>query len=378
MAGVAGSHDAVRANPAPQETLYVLRGDLELFEAPDGDLYLLGHDEDHVVGQPGAAERALLERLSKRPLTPTEMRRMLADDAETVAVNEAVSQLVDSGLLSVYERPCASRLRPDLAERYDRQLAYFSLACPGAEHMQQQLLGNAAIAIVGVGGLGSWTAAALACIGVGHLVLVDDDRVELSNLNRQILFCPSDVGSLKVDVAAAALRAFNPDLEVEVRPERVRNARSLSPLIANTDLVVATADWPPYQVGRWINEACVRAGVPYISAGQVPPYIRIGPMVIPGVTGCLECDERAAREHFGYYDAVVAQREEGTVLAPTLGPASAMVGSMLGMEILHQLTGNSTPASRGCAVTVDLRSWETSTRVLERDHECPVCGERRD
>ncbi len=376
MASVAGSHGLSRANPPRGDgTLYVLRADLELFEAPDGDLYLLGHEEDHVVAQPGAAERALLRTLSQAPLTRTEMLRRLAAQADQVTAADAVDALLDSELVTVCVQPGPALLPPTQAERYDRQLAYFTLTQPGAEHCRQQLLADATVIVIGVGGLGSWTAAALACVGVGRLTLVDDDRVELSNLNRQVLFCPGDVGKLKVEVAAAALRAFNPDLEIEARPERIRDPRSLGGLITNASLVVATADWPPYRISRWVNEACVDAGVPYISAGQVPPFIRVGPMVIPGVTACFECDERASRAGFAFYDTVVAQRERESTLAPTLGPASAMIGSMIGMEVLHHLTGSCRPATWGRAITVDMRSWQTSTRELERDEGCPVCGD---
>jgi bacteriocin biosynthesis cyclodehydratase domain-containing protein len=215
----------------------------------------------------------------------------------------------------------------------------------------------------------------LACLGVGKLVLIDDDRVELSNLNRQVLFRPQDLGALKVDVVAAALRSFNPELEVDANAERIGGPRDLARFLPGAAIVIATADWPPYQVNRWINEACVRARVPHLSAGQVPPYIRVGPMVIPGATGCVECDERAARARFVFYDDVAAQREQAATLAPTLGPASAMAGSMIGMEVLHYITQISRPMTAGRAITLDMRSWQTATRDITRDKGCPVCGD---
>jgi hypothetical protein len=261
MATIAGSHEVSRANPrSDTQTRYVLRADLEVFEAPDGDVYLLGHEEDHVLERPGPSERALLLMLSDHPLSPSEMANVLEGQADQAQASEAVETLVASGLLNIYQQPTALPLRPEVAERYDRQLAYFALTQPGAEHAQQQRLAQTTVVVIGVGGLGSWAAAALACVGVGKLVLVDDDTVELSNLNRQVLFRPQDVGALKVEVAAAALRAFNPDLEIESRPEQIRGVNGVARLLGGASIVVATADWPPYRIARWINEACVRAG----------------------------------------------------------------------------------------------------------------------
>jgi molybdopterin-synthase adenylyltransferase len=351
-----------------------MRADLEIFEASDGDVYLLGHDEDYVLEQPGPPERALFRALSRDPLSQAEMVHLLAGQGENLQACEAIEKLLASGLLSLYRQSDEVPLRPEVAQRYDRQLAYFALTHPGAEHAQQQRLAKATVVIVGVGGVGSWVAAALTCLGLGKLVLVDDDRVELSNLNRQVLFRPSDIGALKAVVAARALRAFNPAIEIESRAERIRRPADLARLLAGVSLVVAAADWPPYRIARWINHACVGAGVPHISAGQIPPYIRVGPLVIPGATACFECDERAARARSVFYDAIAGEREHSTALAPTLGPASALVGSMIGMEVLHYLTEICVPSTRGCAVTVDMRSWQIARREITRDEECPACG----
>lgn len=374
MAALRGSREATRANPCHDRSCYALRADLEMFEAPDGDVYLLGHDEDHVVARPGPAERELLRALTQRSMTGPEMVQALAQQGAEAAAATAIDQLLESGLLQVHEQS-TSLLPAGTAARYDRQLAYFSLTHPGAEHRIQRRLTEACVVIVGLGGLGSWTAAAMSCAGVGRLVLVDDDRVELSNLNRQVLFRPQDIGVLKVEVVAAALRAFNPDLEIELHRERIRDAQGARGFLSGASILVATADWPPYQISQWINRACVDAGVPYISAGQVPPFVRVGPLVVPGRTGCFECGELRARAESPHYEAIVRQRDATEGRAATLGPASAIVGSMIGMEILHYLTGTAQPATWGRSVTLDLRSWRIKTIDLPRDQRCPVCGD---
>jgi molybdopterin-synthase adenylyltransferase len=215
----------------------------------------------------------------------------------------------------------------------------------------------------------------LACAGVGTLVLVDDDRIELSNLNRQLLFRVADVGRLKAVVAAEALAAFNPALALHPVPQRVGSAAEVAALIEGADLLIETADWPPYDLSRWINEACMVAGVPHISAGQAPPVLRIGPLYVPGRTACHGCQEAATTEAFLLVDELEAfRRSRPAPVAATLGPTSGVIGSILSMEALHWLTGLAEPATLGASLAVDMRTLEVRREEIARRPECPVCG----
>jgi bacteriocin biosynthesis cyclodehydratase domain-containing protein len=239
----------------------------------------------------------------------------------------------------------------------------------------QRALAAAHIAVIGVGGLGSWALCALACAGVGRLTLVDDDTVALSNLNRQLLYRRCDVGRPKVDAAAEALLAFNPALRIETVRRRVRSAADAAAAVAGADFVVETADWPVHEIGRWINDACVRAGVPHVGAGQFPPRVRIGPTYVPGRTGCLLCQEAAMRRDFPLFDELVASRLAHAAPAPTLGPASGLVGSIIAMDVVHAVTGIADPATLGRALVVDLRTLGVTAEPVPRDPACALCGE---
>jgi bacteriocin biosynthesis cyclodehydratase domain-containing protein len=260
--------------------------------------------------------------------------------------------------------------------RYDRQLIYFSdLAAPGTSgEALQRRLGDAKVVILGCGGLGSWAACGLACAGVGSLVLIDDDRVELSNLNRQILFAEAELGQPKVDAAARTLAAYNSELKLAPVRRRVRGPSDLADVLDGADLLIATADWPPYELQRWVNRACLDAGVAYISAGQFPPLVRVGPMVLPGSSACQECLERQTRRGFPMYDEVTAEISKKPPRAATLGAASGVVGSMLAMEAVHLLTDASRPASVDTALILDLRTMRLSKERVRRDPACPECG----
>jgi len=356
-----------------------LRPSLEPFGASDGNIYLLdgGPTPELVVEEATPTQQALLELLSEgvpdlEHLAEQLERRGYGRDE--LPIDAVVGQLEEAGVL---ERPPRGLIHAEEAERYGRQLLYFATAAP-LEHPEdgQERLKRARVVVLGCGGLGSWTLCGLACAGVGTLVLVDDDRIELSNLNRQLLFRVADVGRLKAVVAAEALAAFNPSLALNPVPQRVGSAADIAALIKGADLLIETADWPPYDLSRWINEACVSAGVPHISAGQAPPILRIGPLYVPGRTACHACQEAATREAFPLVDELEAfRRSRPAPAAATLGPTSGVIGSILSMEALHWLTGLAEPATLGASLAVDMRTLEVRREEIARRPGCPVCGE---
>jgi bacteriocin biosynthesis cyclodehydratase domain-containing protein len=349
---------------------------VEVFEASDGDVYVLrgGADADFTLEAPEDGARRLLRALADGGSVET-LAAVCGHPREDVEA--AVAELDGLGLL---ERPGdrdPALLDPESLARYDRQLAYFAHVRPGEASRMQAALARAHVVIVGVGGLGTWTASALASAGVGTLTLIDDDRVELSNLNRQVLYRRADVGRRKAEVAAAALTAFNPACDVRPRVQRITGAAVMAKAARGGDLIVDTADWPPYEIGRWINRAALDLGIPWIAAAQFPPWIRVGPLYVPGRTACLECQERAGRQAHPLYDELAEMRRGTETYAATLGPASGIAGAAIGMEVLHLLTGAAEPATAGAAVLLDLRTLTTRREPVERDPECPECGAAR-
>ncbi|MET0973945.1 MAG: ThiF family adenylyltransferase, partial [Thermoleophilaceae bacterium] len=149
--------------------------------------------------------------------------------------------------------------------RYDRQLRYFGDLAPAtvARGDYQRRLAAARVVVLGLGGLGGWTAYALACSGIGTLVAVDGDVVEWSNMNRQILYRETDVGAGKAEAAARALRAFNSDIVVEPITRMLRSQADIEAVVAGADFVVDAADTPVHEIERWVNAACFAQRVPY-------------------------------------------------------------------------------------------------------------------
>lgn len=352
-----------------------LKRSLQPFVAGDGSLYLLrsGVGDDFALEEATEQDRALVDLLAVGFVDRAGVRRRLAEgNLDGDGFETALADLERHGLVE-REREV---LAPAAQERYDRQLIYFSDlgGSTGSAEVMQTRLASATVVILGCGGLGSWAASALGCAGIGCLVLIDDDTVEVSNLNRQILFRESDVGSAKVDAAARTLRAQNGALRTVAVRRRIRGPRDLDDVLDGADLLVATADWPPFELPRWVNAACARHGVAHIGAGQFPPLVRIGPLVLPRRTPCLECLEIATERAYPLYRQLSGLREEESPPAATLGAASALIGSILATDAIHLITRGTEPASLGRSLTVDMRTMAVEREPVAFDPDCTTCG----
>ena len=341
---------------------YRLRRSLELFFASDDNAYLLrgGSGQEHVIRAPGAADRALLRQLAES-----------AVPASTgSATEERLRPLIDAGV--VVKAPDLGALHPEDAERFARQLPYLEDIASDPVEAQRRLRAST-VAVLGCGGLGTWALGAIASLGVGHFVLVDHDRVELSNLNRQILYALEDLGAAKVERAAAWLRRFDPAIRVEVARRRISDPADLD-VVAGCDVLLLLADWPPYALARWVSAASLAHGFPYMMAGQQPPLVKLGPTYIPGQGACFGCHERRLALEFPLYEELAEHRLREPPESTTLGPASALVGAMLAMEVLHLLVGGRPPATHDRMLLVHTRTFETRWERIERDAACPACG----
>ncbi len=209
-------------------------------------------------------------------------------------------------------------------ERYSRHLLLKEIGGPG----QAKLL-RATVAVIGAGGIGSPALLYLAAAGVGRLVVIDDDRVDLSNLNRQIIHSTARVGALKTESAAETLSALNPGVEVVLRSERATDA-SIDGLIAGADVVLDGSD--SFDTRRLVAEACARSKIPLVSAAVVQlsgqltvfkPYLGAGH---PGFTDLYPTPPAPG--------ALPSCAETGI-----LGPAAGVMGSLAAVEVVKEVLG---------------------------------------
>jgi bacteriocin biosynthesis cyclodehydratase domain-containing protein len=324
--------------------------------------------QDLVVRHPDDVDIAVVRPLARDWHTADGLAAELG--VAPALIQRKLDSLVAADLGLVSSEPAQTPLADEDAERFSRQLPY--LAELGDDVRQQSRIRASTVVVIGCGGLGTWAIAALACIGVGHLLLIDDDLVALSNLNRQILYTRADVSRPKAAAAADWVRAFDPTVQVSEVQRRITSPDDVSAHIVDADAVVLAADWPPYEIARWVNTACVRERTPFIVAGQLPPLLKIGPTYMPGDGPCFTCHETALTKASRSYEDYVAFRASEPVMTPTLGPGSGVVGGMLGLELLHLLAGH-VPSTQGVAVLMNMRTMTIRHEQVDRDAMCKTC-----
>jgi adenylyltransferase/sulfurtransferase len=240
--------------------------------------------------------------------------------------------------------------------RYARQVALMEVGESG-----QARIGAGRALLVGLGGLGCPAAQFLATSGVGRLVLNDFDRVDETNLPRQILFTAADVGSLKVEAGAARLRALNPGVEIETVPERLDAAR-LDALVQAVDVVLDGTD--NFAARFAVNRACVACGVPLVSGAAVRLEGQLAVFANrPGEPcyACLYDDE----------DEWLGDCQGNGVLAPVPG----VIGTAMAMEALKVLLGWDS-ALRNRLLLWDAKRGDWQSVALRRKPDCAICAQR--
>ncbi|WP_426593507.1 HesA/MoeB/ThiF family protein [Cellulomonas sp. McL0617] len=329
------------------------------------------------LADPDGTVLTLLRLLRDGTRSPDE----LATDVGIDDVRPVLDQLDGLGWLEDASRP--SSFDAHDTERYASNLAFFdafTTLSHGRDELQERLR-SAHVLVLGAGGLGSAVLMNLAGLGVGALTVVDQDLVELRNFARQFTYTEAEIGQPKADRVADWLRAFDTSLRVESHRRRVESTDDVAALIVATrpDLVVSAIDEPD-EVDRWVNQACVTAGVPFVRGGLA--YTQgLYWSVDPGRSACRECLERHRDRLADGIDREIVDRPR--VLRQdrvnrAIGPVAGVLGGLVAMEALRFLTRLSEPIAAGRYQLLDFAgSCETRTDAWPADPECPVCAAAR-
>jgi adenylyltransferase/sulfurtransferase len=240
--------------------------------------------------------------------------------------------------------------------RYSRHILLPEIGIEG----QERLLAAHAL-VIGAGGLGSPVALYLASAGVGRITLCDDEAVDLTNLQRQIVHRTESVGRKKVESARATLAAINPEVTVAGLAERVDEKR-LEALARDADVVVDGSD--NFATRHAANRVCVKLGKPLVSGAAVrfDGQVAVFDLRAPGAP-CYACLFPESGENEDVRCAVMG------VFAPLTG----IVGSMQAAETLKILAGTGETLA-GRLLLLDALAMQVRTIKLARDPACPVCA----
>lgn len=247
---------------------------------------------------------------------------------------------------------------PDDVTRYARHIVLPEIGGPG-----QQRLRDARVLVVGAGGLGSPVLLYLAAAGVGHLGVVDDDTVALSNLQRQVLHGMADLGAPKVASAARAVARLNPGVVLTPHPVRLDETNAAA-LIAAHDLVIDGSD--SFATRRLVNRVAGATRRPLVFAalgrweGQLSVF---RPWLGGPCYACLFPEDPAP--------GLVAPCAEAGVL----GALAGVMGTLQAVEAVKLITGAGTPLD-GRVLLYDALGAQMRSLGLRARPDCPVCGPR--
>ncbi|MHA1978610.1 MAG: HesA/MoeB/ThiF family protein [Candidatus Hodarchaeales archaeon] len=249
--------------------------------------------------------------------------------------------------------------------RYDRQILI--------ENWDQEKIREGKVIIVGMGALGSVAAVSLAMAGVGELILVDFDTIEISNLNRQLLFQMDDIGKSKVEVAARELLRINSELKVTTLNMKIQDVPKSD--LESASVIVEGLD--TFIDRRWVNSFIIEYNIPFISAGMFG-FLGNLQVIIPNESACLECQSLIPEEElqkactpFGELRKEVRQKEPLDEIIPSVSSVSFVIGGLMAQEALKILLELST--------IKEYLFWDGTAGVftaieLLRREDCFVCS----
>lgn len=259
----------------------------------------------------------------------------------------------------------------DPLERYRRQLAI-----DGWDREIQEKIQSAEVTVVGAGGLGSPVLLYLAAAGIGKIRIIDGDTVNLSNLNRQILYHESEIGMSKAKAAAGRINLLNPSIEVRAVSHGL-DADNFHDHLADTDILVDCLD--NYQTRFLLNRFVVKNSIPLIHAGVHGLSGQLT-TVLPGESPCLEC------LFHGLSNSTEAEAEpapdskgtlpQGAVQAPetpALGAVTGILGSLQALEVLKLISGLGRTFSGRLLIFNGLEGNFEEIQI-SKNPNCPVCG----
>ena len=247
-----------------------------------------------------------------------------------------------------------SDLSPEDLDRYSRQVMLEEIGYQG-----QQKLHDAKVCVVGVGGLGNPITTRLVAMGVGKIRIVDRDVIELSNLHRQTMFDDSDIGEVKVEVAAKKLQKLNPNVKIEALPISVNDYTALE-VVDGCDVVIDALD--SVNARYSLNKACIAKKIPFVTGAAVGVSGQVF-TILPKQSACYHCMFPALDE-----DSMPTCSIEG--VHPSI---LSIIGGIEVAEAVKIITGKK-PSLSDRILHVDLENMDfVHTRTFKAD-ECPVCG----
>lgn len=223
---------------------------------------------------------------------------------------------------------------------------------------QEKLL-NSKVLVMGLGGLGCAASPYLVAAGIGEMTLVDFDRVEVSNLQRQILHTDNDLNRNKVDSAKESLQPLNPSCKIQTIHAQL-DQQALSDLVQQHTLVLDCTD--NLVTRKQINQCCFQHKTPLVSGAAIRMEGQVSTFTMKENTPCYEC-----------FSQQMGEQQLSCVESGVLGPIVGMVGSTQAMEAIKLISGFGTPL-QGKLLLIDGKTMDFRSFSFAKNPQCKTCG----
>lgn len=244
-------------------------------------------------------------------------------------IHDCLQALMHEGIIREYEPK-------EESERYARQISFIDELTSSWDEslLLQKKLENSVISIFGIGGIGTWIVNGLSQIGIGEIRISDPDKVEESNLNRQLFFNSKDIGKYKVNVIKEKLS----DSKIIPFKKMVSNNEDLEEIVSGSDFLVNCADNPSVEeTSKIIDKYAIRYGIPYCITGGYNMHLgMIGPIIIPGQTATFNdfVEYQKSNDELSNLEKIKDINQTGNI-----GPIAGAIANIQVMEIFKYLIG---------------------------------------
>lgn len=301
------------------------------------------------------------------------VRELLSElpDLDGASVLDTIDALAAEGFAEDAAAPVPPELGAEELERYERSRQYFAwidrAPRPSPWDVQCRLK-RARVCVIGVGGAGGAVAASLVATGIGTLTCVDYDTVEVSNLNRTLLYSEQDIGQRKVEVAVRRLRQLNHHVDVRGVDRLIGCSEDVDELMAEHDLVILCADKPQVLIGQWLNQAALRTQTPWQVCLYAGPMVVTG-IFVPGQTACWDCIPGSGGVLEGTEFELLTEDAPNAVISPTAN-LTGHTGALLATYFLAGLPVD----ALGRVLHHSLTRLDHAYYVEPRAEGCETCG----